>query len=1425
MSRRRKSDPGVETTAHEPVEPATAVDRRRRTALGWTLIGLAILGGLLLLMIGGARLAVLTPAGRDLVVSFVDGRQIAPYGRINVEGLSGDLWNDFTLARVTMTDRQGVWLEIENARLDWSYLPLITRRFHADLIEADVIRVLRRPQVEPDLTPPEPMPLTVDIRRFQSPVELHEGFAEEYGRWNLSGDVRLDRSGRKTGTVDAVSLSRPGDFLDLTFETTDDGGLMGATIQARAHEAEGGPIAGALGYSPDRPFELLLDVRENAFDALVQTGADRPIAAHGRFSEAGGEGAGYVRLAGSTLLEPLIARLGPEIRFGVGLRPVRGRDEAVGLAWAIRADNLSASAAGAFDKDREVMDDGVQVRVSTPSISRLAGQDIAGGGRVEGLWRGDPGRWDFEGEVRVDQAEIAGYGLRRLGGPISLTARDGRYDVEADLTGEGGSGDSLLASLIGAQPRALIRASRLSDSRLLIRRLDLDGAALDISAEGSRGIRGDLATEGSAVISDVSLLRRKAGGGLGLTFRASQAGQGPWNLAVTADGRGLRTGWAELDRLLGTSPNFSGEGLIGDNRIVVSRASLSGSAARLNARGLIGLADGSMRLALDWTARGPFGVGPVEIGGAARGDGALTGSLARPVLDLTADFASVAAGPLALSDTHLILTFRHGDDASDGRVTITGDSPYGPARAFSLFHIAEDGVRLNDMDINAGGVTARGDLALSGSNPASANLTFEAQPGAFLAAGTASGRVVLTEGPGDAQALVDVTGRGVRFAGSSYVIRTLRLQGQGTLARLPFTVQADVGGAIPVRFQGSGTYAREAARQTVTLQGGGRVRDVSFDTRTPLVLVLADGARSIRSDLNIGGGVLVGEVREDATAALIQARLTGVDLRSIAPDLTGRVTGEVNLEGTRDDLNGTIIARLENARSRDAGADMDIDALITARLVDDRMLVQAEASDAAGVRSEANLSLPVTASAAPLRLAINRNEAISGDVTLQGQIRSIWDLVLGGDRTLSGIVDGQATLAGTINDPRIDGYFDLRQGRFEDGGSGVALNDLTMQTRFDTDTARILAFSATDGRSDTPGRVTGQGVLGLRTGSASSLTLQLTDFRVIQTDLASARASGPIRVERAESGAISLEGELDVSEAVISADDLPNSTDVVELDVIEVNRPGGLEDEIEESAEEQAARRSNSAFNVDVRLRSSGGGVFIEGRGLDVEMALDAHVTGSLSTPRLAGHARVVRGDYQFAGRRFTFESGGTVTLSTRAENIRLDLTAVREDPTLTARVEVRGTAARPVITLSSTPALPQDEILSQVLFGRSASQLSPIEAAQLASSLAALAGGGGFDVVGNLREFAGLDRLSFGGDASSLTVAGGKYVGDNLYLEVIGGGEQGAAVQVEWRARRNISVVSRVGADGDARLYIRWRRSSRDEEQRRRVEESDEAS
>ena len=152
--------------------------------------------------------------------------------------------------------------------------------------------------------------------------------------------------------------------------------------------------------------------------------------------------------------------------------------------------------------------------------------------------------------------------------------------------------------------------------------------------------------------------------------------------------------------------------------------------------------------------------------------------------------------------------------------------------------------------------------------------------------------------------------------------------------------------------------------------------------------------------------------------------------------------------------------------------------------------------------------------------------------------------------------------------------------------------------------------------------------------------------------------------------------------------------------------------------------------------------------------------------------------------------------------------------------IRIEGTAAKPRITLTSTPVLPADEVLSQVLFGSSASQLSPLDAATLASAAASLAGGAGFDITANLRSFAHLDRLTFGGDTPGAIVSGGKYVTNNVYVE-IAGSPTGPAGYVEWRVRKNLSVVSRLGGgptvspanqtpintSNDSQIEMRWRK------------------
>lgn len=1388
-------------TPETPETPTQAKVRRKRTRLQLALliVGCVVAAVLVLATVAlvGGRMYLLSDSGRGLVTSFVGGKKIGRYGRINVEGLSGDLFDDFRLKRVTVTDAEGVWLEATDVRVDWSYWPLILRRFHASEISAAQIRLIRRPLVEPSTEPPSAMPLGIDIDAFHANVVLEEGFSQEYGRWRLTGAASVPRMGAKTAEVNAYSLTRQGDYLRAT--ATFGGGPSDLRLNLRANEAQGGPIAGALGYSPNQPFSATAIVNGEIVDARVVTGRYVPLVVKGRYGEAGTRISGFFDFAGSDLLRPFAERIGPSARFGFAAVP-DGRDKDLqGVAWRLSAANLNSHARGMIRlKDRNAPE-GVRLEISTPSLSRLTGADLAGPAAYTGVFRGDADAWRLDGGVSLLNASVASYRATRISGPLDIAVDKGRLDVDADLRATGGSSQGVIGGLLGAAPRVQMTAQRQADGAILLRSIDAQGQALSLKGSGGRGLNGGLNFRGNARITDLSRLSKGASGAFGGDIQAASARSGaPWTIRFDGRGSRLATGQAELDRLLGATPRLQLAGLIRGGRIELDDGRLTGANGRASAKGLIE-PGGQLRLALDWSAQGPFAAGPVEIGGAMTGNGALTGTLAQPRADLTAAFDRIDAGALELRQARLVLSFRKGANASDGRIALNAASNYGPARASGDFFLGGPSIRLSDVDLDAGGVTARGSIALSQRVPSSADLTFSARPGAFVAAGQADGRVRLTEGGGAESAILDVEARNLRLAGSTYVIRTLDLDGRGTLDRLPFTLAVDVGGATPVQFNGSGVYARENQAHSIVLRGGGRVREVAFTTRNPAVIALSGDGRVARLDLNVGGGVLLGELRQDSQAAVIQADLTSVELGSIAPDLRGRVTGKVSLRGSGDDLTGSANVNLRQIRSIDAPAGLAVDGELNASLINDELRIQANLADQGSVSAEADVVLPVEASAAPLRLAIARTRTMSGTVAAQGQIQPIWDLFFGGERSLAGQIDARATLAGTLNEPRLNGRLNLAQGAFSDSQTGLRLTNVTLASRFDDTTALIETFQAADGGR---GQVSGQGRIGLRQGSGSSFQLQLQNFQILDNDLAQGRASGPLTVVRGQDGNIQLTGRIDIDEARIHANP-PGSNGIVRMDVVEINRPGG---DIEET--EKQAR--GPQIGLDIALRSPGGDVRVIGRGLNVEMTLNARVQGTIARPVLTGNAGVVRGDYEFAGKRFVFDDRGTVSLSTDPRRIRLNLSAVREDPALTATIRVTGSAASPEIELTSTPALPQDEILSQVLFGRSASQLSPFEAAQLAAGVAALAGGGGFDVIGNLRELAGLDRLSFGGEASALTVAGGRYITDDVYLEIIGGGEGGAAVNVEWQVRRNLAISSKFGGQGEASLSIRWRKSSR---------------
>src|SRR5690606_34183696 len=107
--------------------------------------------------------------------------------------------------------------------------------------------------------------------------------------------------------------------------------------------------------------------------------------------------------------------------------------------------------------------------------------------------------------------------------------------------------------------------------------------------------------------------------------------------------------------------------------------------------------------------------------------------------------------------------------------------------------------------------------------------------------------------------------------------------------------------------------------------------------------------------------------------------------------------------------------------------------------------------------------------------------------------------------------------------------------------------------------------------------------------------------------------------------------------------------------------------------------------------------IFIRGRGLDAEVGGSVRLTGPLTAIHPVGAFSLTRGRLAILGQRVTFESG-TVTLLGDLDP-QLNFVARTEGDDITVFVIVAGRASDPDITFSSNPALPQDEVLSRLIF------------------------------------------------------------------------------------------------------------------------------
>ena len=1373
---------------------ASAVPTRLRPPIA--LASLLLLLGLFLAV---ARYGPETSLGRQWIVGQLNGLDLGSVGHLGVEGLTGDPWTHPRLARVTISDKAGVWLDARDVDVRWRPSELGQRRVRLTSVAARSVTLLRRPQLA-KAKPGGSAPVSIEVDRAATRVAMTPAFAQRRGVYDVDGSIDLERSGAASARFAAASLLHRGDRLELDFAMGRDHRF---SLDGVAREAQGGAMAGALGLAANQPFLVTAHAKGSpaagSISVDTRLGQTRPFVVDGNWNGNRGQGHADIDLAASTLLAGYRGMLGPAVHLEASGKATRGGLSAIDLTGV--AENARVSVRGVANIATLATGPlGLVVQAQMPSANRLLGFPTMGALAVVGRLNGDRQHWVFTGGADVNNLSEGPYRLARLRGPVQVENQGSSLVIAGQPVGEGGAGEGLLAALLGSRPNLAGEVTRLADGRWLLRKLALTGPGIAVNGQGSVGILGDLAFAGKARFANLAMAHRGANGVVTADWTASQAGKGPWTFAVDAKGENFAAGLAEADRLLGRSPRFATKASYAGDMITFTDWSLAGAAGSARGSGVLGPKAG-IAIKLAWQAKGPFVIGPLEIDGAASGSGDIGGTLAAPRADLAAQFATLAAPGLAMRDARLHVNFQPGPGGPDGRFAVNAASDYGPASAASAFRFIDGGVALSGLDLKAGGLTAAGAITLTNAQPSSADLTLTAGPGAFLTQGHADGRLKIV----GSTAALSLTAAEAVVRESGLAIKTLDLSAAGPLDRLPFKLSANgpsAGG--PWRLRGAGELTRQGEDRLATFSGTGLIRRAEFKTLTPARVDIGPKGLTAAASVSAGGGRADLAFANLAGAANLKARLEGVDLALLNEDYIGKVSAEANLAGRGDQLSGAFDARLAGAGGRDLRGAPPIDGEVSGRLADRALQVSFHLGNSRGFRAGGDLAVPMRVSAAPFTLDADYHRPLRGRLQINGEIKPFWDLavVRGGADSLAGQASADITLGGTLSDPRASGQVSLDNGRFQDEDTGLRLEKVSLRATLTGDAVDVSQFAGVDGAK---GQITGSGRASLLRDGASTFRAEVRNFQLLDTDLARATASGAVTVNRAADGKVQIAGALTIDKAQISPNP-PAASGAVPMDVIEIHRPDALDDTPTQMARTSA---KEAPVALDVAIRAPGG-VFLKGRGLNVELALNAHVGGTIASPILSGQARVVRGDYDFAGQRFRLDDTGVIWLASTPQAIRLDLRATREDPSLTAMIRIGGAAAKPTITLTSSPSLPQDEILSRVLFGTSVSQLSGIEAAQLASAIAGHSGGGGFDLIGGLRSLAHLDRLAFASTAlGAATVSGGKYITDRLYLQLTGGGgREGEAAQLEWRVNRKLSLVGKLGTLGDSQVSIRWRHS-----------------
>ncbi|MBV2142226.1 translocation/assembly module TamB [Falsochrobactrum sp. TDYN1] len=553
-------------------------------------------------------------------------------------------------------------------------------------------------------------------------------------------------------------------------------------------------------------------------------------------------------------------------------------------------------------------------------------------------------------------------------------------------------------------------------------------------------------------------------------------------------------------------------------------------------------------------------------------------------------------------------------------------------------------------------------------------------------------------------------------------------------------------------------------------------------------------------DLRANGGVPLGQGDLAIDVNLANLPLAALNGAVKGQDLAGNVTGTAHLSGPLTNPSATFDLRgsgLAAKPLRDNGlAPLTLQAAgrYAAKAID---LSSLSVDGPQGLNVSANGKVPFSGQG----LGVN----VTGNVPLALANRFLADR----GAQASGTLSLTASVSGGLNKPQLRGMFSTSGAQFIDPETNVRVNNINVMGSMEGETITLRQVNGSFGSG---GSISASGTISTNAGAnfPADISIKLDRARYADGKLVAATVDGTISIKGPLMRDPLISGRIDVDRAEISVpENLGGGATYVP--VRHINTPKNVQATLDRAKVEE--RRSKvptptarpSVPRLDV-LVSAPNQIFVRGRGLDTELGGRVRLTGPVTNIQPVGAFDLIRGRIGILGQRITFDEGNVTLVGDL--NPQLYFVARSEGNDITAIVTVSGTVDNLNIVFSSSPELPQDEVLAHLIFNRSIGELSAFQIAQLAAAAAELAGGSNNSLMGKLREGIGLDDIDVVTDSNGETaVRAGRYIRDNIYLGVEAGSGGSTKGTVNLDITRNLKAKGALGSDGDSSAGIFFER------------------